>query len=96
MCKTTSFELFFHENYATRKRHAANSFLPPSWILLKLAYTVRSNFVEKMSSDEYSDNEIPHDSFDEEVLEEEKMSSDDDSDCGPGFSAPRAPGLHVV
>ena len=57
---------------------------------------MRSNFVEKMSSDEYSDNEIPHDSFDEEVWEEEKMSSDDDSDCGPGFSAPRAPGLHVV
>ena len=51
-----------------------------------------------MSSDESSDNEMPHDSSDEEVWEEEEMSSDEDSDCGPGFSAPtrRAPGLHVV
>ena len=51
-----------------------------------------------MSSDESSDSEMPYDSSDEEVWEEEEMSGDDDSDGGPGFSAPtrRAPGLHVV
>ena len=55
-------------------------------------------FCGKMSLDEFSDNEMPHDSSDEEVWEEEEMSSDEDSDCGPGFSAPtqRAPGLHMV
>ena len=55
-------------------------------------------FCGKMSLDEFSDNEMPHDSSDEEVWEEEEMSSDEDSDCGPEFSAPpqRAPGLHMV
>ena len=41
-----------------------------------------------MSSEESSDSEIPYDSSDEEVWEEEEVSSDDDSDCEPGFSAP--------
>ena len=31
---------------------------------------------------------MPHDSSNEEVWEEEEMSSDEDSDCGPEFSAP--------
>ena len=47
-----------------------------------------------MSSDESSDNEMPYDSSDEEVWEEEEVSGDDDSDGGPGFLDPtrRAPG----
>jgi len=40
---------------------------------------------------------MPYDSSDE-VWEEEEASSDDYSDCRPGFSAPTqwAPGLQVV
>ena len=41
-----------------------------------------------MSSDESSDSEMPYDSSDEEVWEEEEVSGDDDSDCGPGFLDP--------
>ena len=54
-------------------------------------------YLAKMSSEESSDSEIPYDSSDE-VWEEEEVSSDDDSDCRPGFSAPtrQAPGLHIV
>ena len=45
-----------------------------------------------------SDSEMPFDSSDEEVWEKEEVSGDDDSDSGPGFSAPtwQAPDLHVV
>ena len=51
-----------------------------------------------MSSDESSDSEMPYDSSDEEVWEEEEVSRDDDSNGRPGFLDPiwRAPGLHVV
>ena len=42
----------------------------------------------KMSSDESSDSEMPYDSSDEEVWEEEEVSGDDDSDGGPGFLDP--------
>ena len=51
-----------------------------------------------MSSDKSSDSEMPYNSSDEEDWEEKEVSSDDDSDCGPGFLDPtrRAPGLHVV
>ena len=40
---------------------------------------------------------MTYDSSDE-VWEKEEVSRDDDSDGGPGFSAPtwQAPGLHVV
>ena len=41
-----------------------------------------------MSSDESSDSEMPLDSSDEEVWEEEEVSGDDDSDGGPGFLDP--------
>ena len=40
-----------------------------------------------MSSNESSDNEMPHDSSDEEVWEEEEMSSDEDSDWTWIFSS---------
>ena len=55
-------------------------------------------YLVKMSSDESSDSEMPYDSSDEEVWEEEEVSGDDDSDGGPGFLDPTqwAPGLHVV
>ena len=51
-----------------------------------------------MSSDESSDSEMPYNSSDEEVWEEEEVSGDDDSDGGRGFLDPtrQAPGLHVV
>ena len=54
--------------------------------------------VPKMSSDASSESEMPYDSSDEEVWEEEEVSGDDDSDGGPGFLDPtqQAPGLHVV
>ena len=50
-----------------------------------------------MICDESSDSEMPYDSSDEEVWEEE-VSEDDDSDGRPGFLDPtqQAPGLHVV
>ena len=41
-----------------------------------------------MSSDESSDSEMPYDSSDEEVWEEEEVSGDNDSDSGPGFLDP--------
>ena len=65
---------------------------------LSSAYTVRAYIRAKMSSDESSDSEMPYDSSDEEVWEEEEVSGDDDSDGGPGFLDPtrRAPGLHVM
>ena len=43
-----------------------------------------------MSSDESSNSEMPYDSSDEEVREEEEVSGDDDSDGGPGFSSFRS------
>ena len=56
---------------------------------LSSAYTVRAiNYLAKMSSDESSDSEMPYDSPDEEVWEEEEVSGDDDSDGGPGFLDP--------
>ena len=47
-----------------------------------------SVYLAKMSSEESSDSEMPYNSSDEEVWEKEQMSRDDDSDGGPGFSAP--------
>ena len=46
-----------------------------------------SVYLAKMSSDESSDSEMPYDSSDEEVWEEE-VNEDDDSDGGPGFLDP--------
>ena len=98
VCKTTSFRLFFDYNYATQMRHAAFSILPPFSILFEFSVHSASVYLAKMSSDEFSDSEMPYDSSDEEVWEEEEVSGDDDSDGGPGFLYPtrRAPGLHVV
>ena len=60
-------------------------------------YTVRVYIWQKLVL-KSSDSEMPYDSFEEEVWEKEEVSRDDDSDGGPGFSAPTcwAPGLHVV
>ena len=57
-----------------------------------------SIYLVKMRSDESPDSEMPYDSSDEEVWEEEEVSGDDDSDGGPGFLDPtrRAPCLHMV
>ena len=60
------------------------SFLPPSWIFLEFSIHSAIVYLAKMSSEESSDSEIPYDSSDEEVWEEEEVSSD----CEPGFSAP--------
>ena len=62
---------------------------------LSSAYTVRAYYLAKMSFEESSDSEMTYDSSDE-VWEKEEVSRDDDSDGGPGFSAPtwQAPGLH--
>ena len=78
-------------------RHAAFSFLLPFLILSEFSVHSASVYLAKMSSDESSDSEMPYDSSDEEVWEKE-VSGDEDSDGGPGFSAPtrRAPSLHVV
>ena len=85
VCKTTSFRLFFDYNYATQMRHAAFSILPPFSILFEFSVHSASVYLAKMSSDEYSDSEMPYDSSDEEVWEEEEVSGDDHSDGGPGF-----------
>ena len=42
----------------------------------------------KTSSDEPPDSEMPYDSSDEEVWEDEEVSGDDDGDGGPGFLDP--------
>ena len=78
--------------------HAAFSILPPFLILFEFCVHSASVYLAKMSSAESSDSEMPYDSLDEEVWEEEEVSGDDDSDSGPGFLDPtrRAPGLHVV
>ena len=47
-----------------------------------------SVYLGKMSSDESSDSEMPYDSSDEEVWEEEEVSRGDDSDGGPGVLDP--------
>jgi len=88
VCKMTSFRLFFNYNYATQMRHAAFSILPPFSILFEFSVHSASVYLAKMSSDESSDSEIPYDSSDEEVWEEEEVSGDDDSDGGPGFLDP--------
>ena len=97
VCKTTSFRVFFDYNYATQMRHAAFSILPPPpppffffffFFFFSSAYTVRAYIWRKMISDESSDSEMPYDSSDEEVWEEEEVSGDDDSDCGPRFLDP--------
>ncbi len=69
-------------------RHAAFSILPPFSILFEFSVHSASVYLAKMSSDESSDSEIPYDSSDEEVWEEEEVSGDDDSDGGPGFLDP--------
>ena len=54
-------------------RHAAFSILPPFSILFE--FSVHSaSVLAKMSSDESSDSEMPYDSSDEEVWEEEEVS----------------------
>ena len=82
----------------TQMRHAAFSILPPFSILFEFSVHSASVYLTKISSDESSDSEMPYDSSDEEVWEEEELSGDDDSDGGPGFLDPtrRAPRLHVV
>ena len=87
-CKTTSFRLFFDYNYATQMRHAAFSILPPFSILFEFSVHNASVYLAKMSSDESPDSEMPYDSSDEEVWEEEEVSGDDDSDGGLGFLDP--------
>ena len=79
-------------------RHVAFSILPQFSILFEFSAHSASVYLAKMSSDESSDSEMPYDSSDEEVWEEQEVSGDDDSDGGPGFLDPtrRAPGLHVV
>ena len=53
-----------------------------------ILYLAKMSCEESSDSEmESSDSEIPYDSSDE-VWEEEEVSSDDDSDCRPGFSAP--------
>ena len=78
--------------------HAAFSLLPPFSILFEFSVHSASVYLAKMSSEESSDSEMLYSSSDEEVWEKEEVSGDDDSDGGPGFSAPTqwAPGLHVV
>ena len=78
VCKTTSFRLFFDYDYATRQMlHAAFSILPPFSSLLEFSVHSASVYLAKMSSDESSDSEMPYDSSDEEVWEEEEVSGDD-------------------
>ena len=60
--------------------HAAFSLLPP--FLFEFSVHSASMYLAKMSSDESSDSEMPYDSSDEEVWEEEEVSGDDDSDSG--------------
>ena len=88
VCKTTSFRLFCDYNYATQMRHAAFSILSPFSILFEFSVHSASVYLAKMSSGESSDSEMPYDSSDEEVWEEEEVSGDDDSDGGPGFLEP--------
>ena len=88
VCKTTSFRLFFDYSYAVQMRHVAFSILPPFSILFEFSVHSVSIYLGKMSSDESSDSEMPYDSSDEEVREEEEVSGDDDSDGAPGFLDP--------
>ena len=67
VCKTTSFRLFFDNNYATQMRHAAFSILPQFSILFEFSVHSASVYLAKMSSDESSDSEMPYDSSDDEV-----------------------------
>ena len=78
--------------------HAVFSTLPLFSILFEFSVHSVSVYLTKKSSDEFSDSEMPYDSWDEEVWEEEEVSGDDDSDGRSGFLDPtrRAPGLHVV
>ena len=69
-------------------RHATFSILPPFSILFEFSVHSASVYLAKMSSDESSDSEMPYDSSDEEVWEEEEVSGDDDGDGGPGFLDP--------
>ena len=65
--------------------HAAFSILPTFLILFEFSVHSVSVYLAKMSSDESLDSEMPYNSSDEEVWEEEEVSGDDDSDCGHGF-----------
>ena len=79
-------------------RHAAFSLLPPFSILFEFSVHSAGVYLATMSPDVSSNSEMPYDSSDEEVWEEEEVSGDDDSDGGRGFLDPtrRAPSLHVV
>ena len=81
-------------------RHAAFSILPPfSIFLFEFSVHSASVYLAKMSSDESSDSEMPYDSSDEKVWEEEEVSGDGDSDGGPGFLDPTRrhslPGMYL-
>ena len=65
--------------------HAAFSILPLFLILFEFSVHSASVYLAKMSSDESSDSEMPYDSSDVEVWEEEEVSGDVDSDGGPGI-----------
>ena len=69
-------------------RHAAFSILPPFSILFEFRVHSASVYLAKMSSDGYSDSEMPYGRSDEEVWEEEEVSGNDHSDGGPGFLDP--------
>ena len=69
-------------------RHAVFSILSPFSILFEFSVHSASAYLAKMSSDEFSDSEIPYDSSDKEVWEEEEVNGDDDSDGRPGFLDP--------
>ena len=69
-------------------RHAAFSILSPFSFLFEFSVHSAGVYLAKMSSDESSDSEMPYDSSDEEVWEEEEVSGDNDSDGGPGFLDP--------
>ena len=81
-------------------RHAAFFILPPFSILFEFSVYSANVYLAKMSSDESSDSEMPYDSSDEEVWEEEEVSGVDDSDGGPGFLDPTRqhslPGMWTV
>ena len=62
--------------------------MPPFSILFEFSVHSASVYLAKMSSDESSDSEMPYDSSDEGVWEEEEVSGDDDSDGGSGFLDP--------
>ena len=68
----TSFR-FFDYNWSTQTLRAAFSILPPFSILVEFSVHSASVYLAKMSSDESSDREMPYDSSDEGVWEEQTV-----------------------